>query len=176
MRLSSNPLKSLVTNSETLLVTPILPIECLVRSNDRLLDMIENGYTASGTPSIPDRFLGVLENVLNRDESPRTHIAASMIKPLIIDSGASHHIISDNKLIKDIEPVHGHVMIANGDRIPIRGIGKLKWILNMREFTSNFLFVKRCTTDLQCNVIFIPNDVEFQDIGSTRYHILASLC
>ena len=38
----------------------------------------------------------------------------------------------------------------------------------MHEFTSNLLSVKRCTTDLQCNVIFNPNDVKFQDIESSK--------
>jgi len=69
---------------------------------------------------------------------------------------------------------NGHVMIANGDKIPIKGIGKLKLFekeskaFYMPEFTSNLLSVKRCTTDLQCNVIFSPNDVKFQDIESSK--------
>ena len=55
-------------------------------------------------------------------------------------------------------------MITNGDRIPIRGIGRLKLFnkdskaFYMPDFTSNLLSVKRCTTDLDCNVIFSPND------------------
>ncbi|WZZ15661.1 hypothetical protein YC2023_108750 [Brassica napus] len=102
------------------------------------------------------------------------HNAKRVSKPLIVDSGASHHMISDENLIKDIEPTHGHVMIANGDKIPIRGIGKLKLFnkesraFYMPEFTSNLLSVKKCTNDLQCNVIFSPNDVKFQDIESSR--------
>ncbi|WZY99333.1 hypothetical protein YC2023_071662 [Brassica napus] len=102
------------------------------------------------------------------------HNAKRVGKPLIVDSGASHHMISDENLIKDIEPTHGHVMIANGDKIPIRGIGKLKLFnkesraFYMPEFTSNLLSVKKCTNDLQCNVIFSPNDVKFQDIESSR--------
>uniref|UniRef100_A0A0D2ZZ99 Retrovirus-related Pol polyprotein from transposon TNT 1-94-like beta-barrel domain-containing protein n=1 Tax=Brassica oleracea var. oleracea TaxID=109376 RepID=A0A0D2ZZ99_BRAOL len=89
------------------------------------------------------------------------HIASNQnIKPLVVDSGASHHMISDTSLIKDIVPMNGNVMIANGDKIPIRGIGSLKLFnketkaFYMPEFTSNFLSVKKCATDLQCNVIF----------------------
>ncbi|KAL0744719.1 hypothetical protein Bca101_101224 [Brassica carinata] len=102
------------------------------------------------------------------------HNAKRVYKPLIVDSGASHHMISDENLIKDIEPTHGHVMIENGDKIPIKGIGKLKLFnkesraFYMPEFTSNLLSVKKCTNDLQCNVIFSPNDVKFQDIESSR--------
>ncbi|KAL0642049.1 hypothetical protein Bca4012_102844 [Brassica carinata] len=100
--------------------------------------------------------------------------ASNASKPLIIDSGASHHMISDTNLIKDIEPTNGCVMIANGDKIPIKGIGNLKLFdkttraFYIPEFTSNLLSVKKCTTDLNCNVIFSPNDVKFQDIESSQ--------
>ncbi|WZZ44914.1 hypothetical protein YC2023_041173 [Brassica napus] len=103
------------------------------------------------------------------------HIASShTIKPLVVDSGASHHMISDTSLIKNIVPMNGNVMIANGDKIPIRGIGSLKLFdketkaFYMPEFTSNLLSVKKCATDLKCNVIFSPNDVKFQDIKSSK--------
>ena len=65
-------------------------------------------------------------------------------------------------------------MIANGYRIPIRGIGKLKLFdkdskaFFMPEFTSNLLSVKRCTTDFQSNFIFSPDDVKFHDIKSSK--------
>ncbi|KAL0641314.1 hypothetical protein Bca4012_102595 [Brassica carinata] len=104
----------------------------------------------------------------------QSHIAHNLVKPLIVDSGASHHMISDTSLIRDIEPTNGHVMIANGDKIPIRGIGKLKLFdkdskaFYMPDFTSNLLSVKKCTTDLNCNVIFSPNEVKFQDIESSQ--------
>ncbi|KAL0744686.1 hypothetical protein Bca101_100787 [Brassica carinata] len=145
-------------------------------------------------PTRIDRILGYsyaacsiprsLENIETELKLPRTSIARiespsgfavqNMIKPLIVDSGASHHMISDTSLIKDIEPTTGHVMIANGDRIAIKGIGNLKLFdkeskaFYMPEFTSNLLSVKKCTTDLHCNVIFSPNDVKFQDIESHK--------
>jgi len=111
-------------------------------------------------------------NSLN--DLPITLAAKNVIKPLIVDSGASHHMISDTSLIKDIEPACGNVMIANGDRIAIKGIGNLNLFdkesraFYMPEFTSNLLSVKRCTTDLHCNVIFSPNDVKFQDIDTRK--------
>ncbi|WZZ70851.1 hypothetical protein YC2023_082221 [Brassica napus] len=114
------------------------------------------------------RFLNSLNDL------PRTLAAKNVIKPLIVDSGASHHMISDTSLIKDIEPTCGNVMIANGDRIAIKGIGNLNLFdkeskaFYMPEFTSNLLSVKRCTTDLHCNVIFSPNDVKFQDIDTRK--------
>ena len=143
-------------------------------NTDKLLDMFKSAYTATSEPSITSKMLGLLGNLIKQNEPSRTEITRNMHKPLIVDFGASHHMISDNNLIKDIEPAHGHVMIANGDRIPIRGIGKLKLFdkdskaFSMPEFTSNLLSVKRCTTDLQCNVIFSPDDVKFQDIKSSE--------
>ena len=65
-------------------------------------------------------------------------------------------------------------MIANGDRIPIEGVGNLKLFdkesqaFYMPTFTSNLLSVKRATNDLNCNVIFSPNDVYFQDIKTIK--------
>ena len=38
----------------------------------------------------------------------------------------------------------------------------------MHTFTSNLLSVKRATNDLNCNVIFSPNDVCFQDIKTSK--------
>ncbi|XP_033138999.1 uncharacterized protein LOC117129896, partial [Brassica rapa] len=96
------------------------------------------------------------------------------VKPLVIDSGASHHMISDVNLISNIEPVIGNVMIANGDKIPIKGVGTLKLFdkdskaFYMPTFASNLLSVKRATTDLNCNVIFSPNEVVFQDIETLK--------
>ena len=116
----------------------------------------------------------LIRQLLCKTESPNTLAVHNQIKPLIVDSGASHHMISDTNLIKDIEPAHGHVMIANCDRVAIKGIGNLNLFnkeskaFYMPEFTSNLLSVKKCTTDLQCKVIFSPNDVKFQDIESSK--------
>ena len=100
--------------------------------------------------------------------------AFDKIKPLVIDSGASHHMISDAKMIKNIKPISGNVKIANGDRIPIMGEGTINLFdretkaFYMPSFASNLLSVKRVTTDLNCNVIFSPNEVMFQDIETLK--------
>ncbi|CAN7091392.1 unnamed protein product [Brassica rapa subsp. narinosa] len=98
----------------------------------------------------------------------------NLAKPLVIDSGASHHMISDLKLIKNIVPALGNVTIANGERVPIKGVGDLRLFnkdskaFYMPSFTSNLLSVKRATNDLNCSVTFTPNDVYFQDIETSR--------
>ena len=79
-------------------------------------------YDAHMMPRNDDRLLDIIDELQLKNESHRTYIAQNKIKPLIVDSGASTHMISDNSLINNIEPAHGHVMIASGDRIPIRRI------------------------------------------------------
>ena len=70
-------------------------------------------------------------------------------KPIIIDSGASHHMISDRNLISDVQPASGNVLIANGDKVKIEGIGNLRLFdrestaLYMPQFTSNLLSVRK---------------------------------
>ena len=102
------------------------------------------------------------------------HNASHTARSLIIDSGASHHMIRDAKLITDVKPALGSVVIANGNKIPIEGVGNLKLFdkesqaFYMPTFTSNLLSVKRVTNDLNCNVIFSPNDVYFQDIKTSK--------
>lgn len=109
-----------------------------------------------------------------KESSGKSYHALSSLKPLIIDSGASHHMISDSKLISNIEPALGNVVIANGDRIPVKGVGDLDLFdksskaFYMPTFTSNLLSVKKATTDLNCYAIFGPNEVHFQDIETSR--------
>lgn len=91
-------------------------------------------------------------------------------KPIIVDSGASHHMISDRSLMDEVRAATGDVQIANGDKIPVEGIGNLKLFdrestaLYLPQFTSNLISVKRATVDLQCQVVFRPEEVEFQDL------------
>ncbi|KAG7547985.1 Integrase catalytic core [Arabidopsis suecica] len=93
---------------------------------------------------------------------------------MVIDSGASHHMISNPNLLNNIEPALGNVIIANGDNVPIKGIGNLRVFdrnskaFYMPKFTSNLLSVKRATKDLNCYAIFGPNDVYFQDIETGK--------
>ncbi|XP_048605542.1 uncharacterized protein LOC125583044 [Brassica napus] len=98
----------------------------------------------------------------------------NLAKPLAIDSGAGHLMINDLKLIKNIVPPLGNVTIANGERVPIKGVGDLMLFnkdskaFYMPSFTSNLLSVKRATNDLNCSVTFTPNDIYFQDIETSR--------
>ncbi|KAL0667809.1 hypothetical protein Bca4012_030513 [Brassica carinata] len=140
--------------------------EAIRRSDIEVLIKIlkDNSCNTLGT-SLHATTSGISLNALTRNQ---------FIKPLDIDSGASHHMISDLKLIKNIVPALGNVMIANGERVPIKGIGDLRLFdkdskaFYMPSFTSNLLSVKRATNDLNCSVTFTPNNVYFQDIESSR--------
>ncbi|KAG7528438.1 Integrase catalytic core [Arabidopsis suecica] len=93
-------------------------------------------------------------------------------KSLVLDSGASHHMISNPKLLENIKPALGSVKVANGHNVPIEGIGSINLFSKrssafyMPKFTSNLLSVKKTTRDLNCLAIFSPNDVKLQDIKS----------
>ncbi|CAL9218868.1 unnamed protein product, partial [Arabidopsis halleri] len=58
-------------------------------------------------------------------------------------------MISNPNLLNNIEPALGNVIIANGDKVPIKGIGNLRVFdknskaFYMPKFTSNLLSVKR---------------------------------
>ncbi|KAG7528122.1 GAG-pre-integrase domain [Arabidopsis thaliana x Arabidopsis arenosa] len=136
-----------------------------------------NGVGAAMTASseyVKRSDLDALIKALKESSGNSYHAIAQTLKPLIVDSGASHHMISDSRLMNNIEPALGNVVIANGDKIPVKGIGDLELFdkkskaFYMPNFTSNLLSVKRETTDLNCYAIFGPNDVHFQDIESSR--------
>ncbi|CAL9217264.1 unnamed protein product [Arabidopsis halleri] len=91
---------------------------------------------------------------------------------LVLDSGASHHMISNPRLLENVKPALGNVKVANGHNVPIEGIGcinlfnKKSSAFYMPQFTSNLLSFKKTTKDLNCLAIFSPNDVKLQDIES----------
>ncbi|XP_010480845.1 PREDICTED: uncharacterized protein LOC104759633 [Camelina sativa] len=61
-----------------------------------------------------------------KEATGKAFLTSNKIKPLIVDYGASHHMISDSRLISDIKPANGNVIIANGEKVPVKGIGNLK--------------------------------------------------
>ncbi|KAL1199575.1 Retrovirus-related Pol polyprotein from transposon RE1 [Cardamine amara subsp. amara] len=103
-------------------------------------------------------------------ESGITFLASKPSKTLLVDSGASHHMIKDPNLLNNIQNTSGHVEIANGVRVPIKVIGNLNLFGNkssafyMPTFSNNLVSVKRATTELNAYAIFGPNSFHFQDI------------
>lgn len=116
----------------------------------------------------------LIKSIASLKESGITFFSHKPSNVLVVDSGASHHMISNPKLLSNIEPARGNVLIANGDRIPIDRVGELN-LFNKRSraffmprFTSNLVSVKRATKDLNCFAIFGPNSLHFQDIKTGK--------
>jgi hypothetical protein len=63
-----------------------------------------------------------------------------------------------------------YVTVANGNKTQILGTGttnflneNVKDVLYLSYFNSNLLSVRKITQDLNCDIIFSPNKVTFQD-------------
>ncbi|KAL1214926.1 Retrovirus-related Pol polyprotein from transposon TNT 1-94 [Cardamine amara subsp. amara] len=82
-------------------------------------------------------------------ESGITFLSSKSSNSLLVDSGASHHMIKDPNLLNDIQNTSGHVEIANGVRVPIKGIGNLNLFgkessaFYMPSFCNNLLWHAR---------------------------------
>ncbi|XP_048232867.1 uncharacterized protein LOC125370621 [Ricinus communis] len=89
----------------------------------------------------------------------------------IIDSGATDHMTWDHTKLQNFVPIESqHVIVANGGHDPIFGSGTstllhktIPNILLLPDFKSNLLSVGKITRYLNCNVIFSPTLVMFQD-------------
>jgi Reverse transcriptase (RNA-dependent DNA polymerase)/Integrase core domain/gag-polypeptide of LTR copia-type/GAG-pre-integrase domain len=90
---------------------------------------------------------------------------------LIIDSGASDNMVyNENRLTQvDNTCAYSHVLVANGQKVPTKGKGKLNIFqketdaILVPNLKSNLLSVSKCTNDWNCNIIFTPQKVLFQD-------------
>ena len=91
----------------------------------------------------------------------------------VVDSGASDHMTNKLNKIHDFIPFpkSSFVSIANGSTAAVKGKGKIKIvskiinsdILYVPSFPFQLLSVHRLTTSLNCDVIFTPFKVLFQD-------------
>ncbi|XP_019089233.1 PREDICTED: uncharacterized protein LOC109128023 [Camelina sativa] len=130
--------------------------------------------TASGDFVRKSDLEAFFKSLALKESDGKTFLTLSPKSSLVVDSGASHHMISNSNILSNIEPANGNVIIANGDKIPVQRIGNLKLFnkdskaFYMPKFTSNLLSVKRATNDLNCYAIFGPNDVYFQDIETGK--------
>ncbi|XP_010451299.1 PREDICTED: uncharacterized protein LOC104733420 [Camelina sativa] len=89
----------------------------------------------------------LIRSITALKDSGITFLAFKPSMSLVVDSGASHH------------------MIRVGD---LKLFDKNSKAFFMPTFTSNLLSVKRATTDLNCYTIFGPNSVHFQDIETGK--------
>jgi hypothetical protein len=90
----------------------------------------------------------------------------------IVDSGATDHMTCDPNQLQNLTKLKEpqYVTVANGNKTKILGTGttnflnkNVKDVLYLPDFNSNLLSVRKITQDLNCDVIFSPNKVTFQD-------------
>jgi hypothetical protein len=90
----------------------------------------------------------------------------------IVDSGATDHMTCEPKQLQNFTKLKEpqYVTVANGNKTKILGTGttnflnkNVKDVLYLPDFNSNLLSVRKITQDLNCDVIFSPNKVTFQD-------------
>ncbi|XP_011620466.1 uncharacterized protein LOC105420045 [Amborella trichopoda] len=117
------------------------------------------------------------DNILSQEASTiftnSCALLSSRSSTWAIDSGASDHMTGSFDCLSRFKKVTDRlsVSIANGVMIPVTGIRKASLIFYeyhpdvcyLPSFPSNFLSVSKITYDLNCNVIFSPHSVVFQD-------------
>lgn len=83
-------------------------------------------------------------------------------------------MISDASVIDNSKPSSGNVVIASGHNILVKCIVNLKMAnkdsngFYFHEYTSNMLYVRKITEELDCIAIFSVDDLCFQDIKSEK--------
>src|SRR5690606_26175633 len=126
----------------------------MANSLEGKMDVRGQETTAADDPITRNEWNAFVEYIKALAAKKRQGTSSMSSKPIIIDSGASHHMSSERSLISDVKATTGSVMIANGDRIPIEGVGNLKLFekntaaFYLPQFTSNLISVKRATVDL----------------------------
>jgi GAG-pre-integrase domain len=91
---------------------------------------------------------------------------------LIIDTGATDHMMCNKNLFKTLEMCTNdqYILVANGTKVPITGIGtinlfskEIKNILYIDLFKTNLISVSKITQEFNYDVFFSKNNVKFQD-------------
>jgi hypothetical protein len=93
-------------------------------------------------------------------------------KNWVINSSATDHMTGNLDLLETKIKAENLslVTVANGSKVPIDQIGtttmlsnKISNVLYLPTFASNLISVSKITKELNCNVIFSPENVVFQD-------------
>ncbi|OMO51399.1 Reverse transcriptase, RNA-dependent DNA polymerase [Corchorus capsularis] len=147
------------------------------------------GEASARSPTVPVAEIPVLTQVqveclmqlLSGDNRSAANVDVGknkVSKPWIIDFGATDHIASDAELLVEIQEKNGElpVMIPNGDKIPIKSVGKAKLpngmginnVLNIPDFKCNLISVSKLTKDLNCALIFVADFCVIYDLPSRK--------
>jgi hypothetical protein len=96
----------------------------------------------------------------------------------VIDLGVTDHMSNKLTNFSDFTffSTPAYVSVANGKGVPVKGKGKMKLVshtvnsdvLYVPSFPFQLLSIKKLTTSLNCEVIFSPYKVIFQDLITKR--------
>jgi GAG-pre-integrase domain len=94
-----------------------------------------------------------------------------MFSQIIVDSGAIDHIFATKSLLSETnnKKHYPHVTAANGLTVPIDGSGITRFFSKeieaaiVPELKTNPLSISKCINIWNCNVIFTPQKIIFQD-------------
>jgi hypothetical protein len=89
---------------------------------------------------------------------------------LIIDTGATDHMMCNKNLFKTLEMCTNdqYILVANGTKVPITSMGtinlfskEIKNVLYIDSFKTNLISVSKITQEFNCDVFFSKNNVKF---------------
>lgn len=97
--------------------------------------------------------------------------ASNLNSQVIIDSGATDNMFSSERglFYTSKDRFYPHVTVANGVTIPTKGTGKASIFQKetdaviVPDLKTNLLSVSKCANQWNCNIIFTPQKVVFQD-------------
>jgi Reverse transcriptase (RNA-dependent DNA polymerase)/Integrase core domain/gag-polypeptide of LTR copia-type len=94
---------------------------------------------------------------------------------IVVDSGATDHMFSSNRMLNQtVDNDYSYVTVANGTKVPTNSKGKTKIFskdinaIVVPELKANLLSVSKWTNECNCNVLFTPQKVIFQERTTGR--------
>lgn len=128
-------------------------------------------------PGLTDEHYRLFVAHFREDEAPKANLAGrtNTYDGWVVESGATEHITHrsdffDNRVTNTKET---HVIIPNGDKVPVMGEGehtlpgglKIDSVLHVSNFNYNLLSVNKLARNLNCVVTFFPDFFVVQKIS-----------
>ena len=126
------------------------------------MDLLQKLFSQVGSGSITGSGL-----VAQTDSHTAFTANKGGMRPWIVDTGASDHMIGDAALLQNYKPSSGHlsIRIVDGSNSKIAGTGSIQLtkelhlnsVLYVPNLDCNLLSISKLTRDLQCVTKFYPN-------------------
>jgi hypothetical protein len=129
---------------------------------------------ATGGESSHNSSSGEASNIVQR--TGNLIALSSSYSKIIVNSGATDNMFTSSELLTKFQPesTYPHVTVANGLVIPTKGSGTTSVfsrdidVTVVPDLKTNLLSISKCTNQMDCNVIFTPQKVVFQDRTSGK--------